>query len=186
MTTEQEVKILTHGGVFGTPYVDLVFSGEDPHLEFVEAEHPAGVSISIGDWVDRGDGYQTLRIRNPSPRVVNLDDPYIVTLCETHPWQEWPHDDCAGPGITLREALKVLEKRSESQTHEFNEWVCAWHVWSCSCPDVETWLCNPYFDDARCDGTCSSQEIMERWFREREAHGADSLTETPARRRPAS
>jgi len=29
-------------------------------------------------------------------------------ICEAHPWLEWPHDDCAGPGMPMRNALDLL------------------------------------------------------------------------------
>ena len=29
-------------------------------------------------------------------------------ICEAHPWLEWPHDDCAGPGAPKEEAQVTL------------------------------------------------------------------------------
>jgi hypothetical protein len=46
------------------PYVDIVFDGPPGHEagRFVEAESPAGTSVRIGEWIDRGDGCWALRI----------------------------------------------------------------------------------------------------------------------------
>lgn len=58
--------------------VDLLFSGEGPHLEFVEAESPPGVGIRVGEWSQR-DGYQVLTIeRSSSDLSLALD--YIDEL----------------------------------------------------------------------------------------------------------
>ena len=45
--------------------IDVVFDGPPSHESgrFVECESPAGVGISAGEWIDRGDGYWALRIR---------------------------------------------------------------------------------------------------------------------------
>jgi len=46
------------------PFVDIVFDGP-PGPEsgrFVEVEAPDGRSISLGEWVERPDGYWVLRI----------------------------------------------------------------------------------------------------------------------------
>lgn len=37
----------------------------------------------------------------------------IDMTCEKHPWLEWPHDDCAGPGIPLSDSLDLLRKVME-------------------------------------------------------------------------
>jgi hypothetical protein len=29
-------------------------------------------------------------------------------ICEQHPWLEWPHDDCAGPGMLREDTLPTL------------------------------------------------------------------------------
>ena len=43
--------------------IDIVFDGP-PSAEsgrFVEVENMSGASISVGEWIDRGDGYWALR-----------------------------------------------------------------------------------------------------------------------------
>ena len=49
------------------PYLDIVFDGPPSHESgrFIEVESPAGRSVSVGEWIDRGDGMWALRI----PRV---------------------------------------------------------------------------------------------------------------------
>jgi hypothetical protein len=45
-------------------YIDVVFDGP-PGPEagrFVEVEDAHGMSVSIGEWIDRGDGYWALRL----------------------------------------------------------------------------------------------------------------------------
>ena len=32
-------------------------------------------------------------------------------ICETHPWLEWPHDDCGGPGCPPSAAVGILHWR---------------------------------------------------------------------------
>ena len=47
-------------------FIDIVFDGP-PGPEagrFVEVENPDGASISVGEWIDRGDGFWALRIRS--------------------------------------------------------------------------------------------------------------------------
>jgi hypothetical protein len=34
----------------------------------------------------------------------------IDMTCEKHPWLEWPHDDCAGPGTPLSDSLDLLRR----------------------------------------------------------------------------
>lgn len=48
----------------GIEYVDVVFDdGPGPVAgRFVEVEAPDGSSVSIGEWINRGDGYWALRI----------------------------------------------------------------------------------------------------------------------------
>lgn len=45
-------------------YIDIVFDGPPSHVSgrFVEVENPAGASIRVGEWIDRGDGFWALRI----------------------------------------------------------------------------------------------------------------------------
>ena len=48
-------------------WIDIVFDGPPSYIapRFVEVENDKGASISIGDWVQREDGYWALRIRLP-------------------------------------------------------------------------------------------------------------------------
>ena len=39
------------------------------------------------------------------------DSIYFDMICETHPWLEWPHDDCAGPGCPPSAAVSILHYR---------------------------------------------------------------------------
>jgi hypothetical protein len=45
-------------------YVDVVFDGPPGHESgrFVEVEDASGVSVKVGEWIDRGDGMWALRI----------------------------------------------------------------------------------------------------------------------------
>ena len=54
--------------------IDVVFDGPPSHESgrFVEVEDAAGRSISVGEWIDRGDGFWALRI--PDPRRPTADD----------------------------------------------------------------------------------------------------------------
>ncbi len=48
-----------------TAYLDFVFSFRDAShdLVFVEVEDESGKSVSVGEWVERGDDFRVLRIR---------------------------------------------------------------------------------------------------------------------------
>lgn len=48
-------------------YINIVFDGPPGHESgrFVEVENDSGKSISIGEWIDRKDGYWALRIPKP-------------------------------------------------------------------------------------------------------------------------
>ena len=35
-------------------------------------------------------------------------------ICERHPWLEWPHDDCAGPGCPPAAAMVLMRRRERS------------------------------------------------------------------------
>ena len=35
-------------------------------------------------------------------------------ICECHPWLEWPHDNCAGPGCPLASAMVLMRRRERS------------------------------------------------------------------------
>ena len=46
-------------------YIDVVFDGPPGHESgrFVEVENSEGISIRIGEWIQRPDGYWVLRIQ---------------------------------------------------------------------------------------------------------------------------
>ena len=53
-------------------HIDIVFDGP-PAAEsgrFVEVENPAGASVKVGEWIDRGDGLWALRISFASPEAI--------------------------------------------------------------------------------------------------------------------
>jgi hypothetical protein len=46
-------------------YIDVVFDGPpDATARFMEVESPAGRSIRVGEWINRGNGEWALRIRH--------------------------------------------------------------------------------------------------------------------------
>lgn len=53
--------------VQGSAYIDVVFDGPPDHQagRFVEVEDATGKSIRAGQWIQRTDGYWTLRIAKP-------------------------------------------------------------------------------------------------------------------------
>ena len=54
-----------------TDYIDIVFDGPPSHESgrFVEVEDSNGMSISVGYWVERPDGFWALRLH---PEVVEF------------------------------------------------------------------------------------------------------------------
>ena len=50
-------------------YIDIVFDGPPAHESgrFVEVEDPTGASISVGQWLQRPDGYHVLRLFSLEP-----------------------------------------------------------------------------------------------------------------------
>jgi hypothetical protein len=42
------------------------------------------------------------------------DEPLATTLCywtcEAHPWLQWPHEECAGPGMPVGASLRLLQE----------------------------------------------------------------------------
>jgi len=44
--------------------IDIVFDGPPGHIagRFVEVENLEGISISVGEWIHRNDGYWVLRL----------------------------------------------------------------------------------------------------------------------------
>lgn len=63
-------------------FIEIVFDGPPEAVSgrFVEVENPQGASISVGEWIDRGDGFWALRIPYPS-------SPVVPAPTETGPWQ---------------------------------------------------------------------------------------------------
>ncbi len=53
------------------PYIDVLFEYPDAshELRFVEVESPSGISVDVGQWVTRPDGFRALRLR-----VKDFDD----------------------------------------------------------------------------------------------------------------
>ena len=41
------------------------------------------------------------------------DRPTAESVCEQHPWLEWPHDDCVGPGMSWFWTIAMLVARIE-------------------------------------------------------------------------
>ncbi len=64
--------------------------------------------FAIDLWVLRADAVaQAVKEREHT-----LKDMVHMT-CEAHPWLEWPHDDCAGPGMPVSASLSVLAQHAE-------------------------------------------------------------------------
>jgi hypothetical protein len=81
--------------------INIIFDGPPSHNSgrFVEVENDQGESISIGEWIERDDGYWSLRISSlPQPDHIHKNNP------------ESDGDDCAICGLDLRNAvhMKVL------------------------------------------------------------------------------
>lgn len=51
--------------VYEGRFIDVVFDGPPSHESgrFVEVENERGEGVSVGEWIDRGDGMWALRIR---------------------------------------------------------------------------------------------------------------------------
>lgn len=41
-------------------------------------------------------------------RVASEPPPPADLCCEQHPEKDWPHDDCAGPGMPISERMNAL------------------------------------------------------------------------------
>ncbi|KJF21949.1 hypothetical protein C7T36_18385 [Rhodococcus sp. AD45-ID] len=76
---EEETKAETGGD-----FIEIVFTGPPAAISgrFVEVENPQGASISVGEWIDRGDGFWALRIPYTS-------SPVVPAPTETGPWPTW-------------------------------------------------------------------------------------------------
>ena len=58
------------------PYIDIICDGPPSHQSgrFVEVENSAGQSISVGQWVERTDGYWALRIPSHDALLQQRDE----------------------------------------------------------------------------------------------------------------
>ena len=88
---EEETKAEVDGD-----FIEIVFDGPPEAVSgrFVEVENPQGASISVGEWIDRGDGFWALRIPYPS-------SPVVPAPTETGPWETW---DAVPEGVTVKAA----------------------------------------------------------------------------------
>lgn len=70
-------------------YIDIVFDGPPSHESgrFVEVENEDGHSISVGDWIDREDGFWALRMK-VHPGLDNMAA-RIHDISDAHGF--WPH-----------------------------------------------------------------------------------------------
>lgn len=91
----------------GRDFVEIVFDGPPEAVSgrFVEVENPQGASISIGEWIDRGDGFWALRIPYAASPVVPAPTEASVI---------------GGAAVALRAALAVVDP------HEAGPWEHAW------------------------------------------------------------
>jgi hypothetical protein len=64
-------------------YIDIVFDGPPSHESgrFVEVEDAQGVSISVGGWVQREDGYWALRVPDYRALTIQLDSLRALLSC---------------------------------------------------------------------------------------------------------
>lgn len=53
------------------------------------------------------------------------NDPGVQWVCEQHPTRDFPHDDCAGPGMLALDALTDMERRKDEAYLERNQVVAA-------------------------------------------------------------
>lgn len=76
-------------------YIDVVFDGPPSHESgrFVEVEDAGQRSISVGEWIDRGDGLWALRIPSSRTKLAAAREaieeapcPDKDTQCIAYPW----------------------------------------------------------------------------------------------------
>lgn len=66
-------------------YIDIVFDGppgpntQGHHCNFVEVETPDGRSVSVGEWIDRGDGLWALRMSAEPPKLDPTERAILTT-----------------------------------------------------------------------------------------------------------
>ena len=46
-------------------------------------------------------------------RMTHTLEDMVHMTCEAHPWLEWPHEDCPGPGMPVSASLQVLKEQAE-------------------------------------------------------------------------
>lgn len=73
-----------------------------------------------------GGGIESMRaaLEAVAPMLASIQPPDMV--CEQHPWSEWPHDDCAGPGMpetAQYEALVYLAKLASARVPDETGWL---------------------------------------------------------------
>ena len=90
-------------------FIEIVFDGPPEAVSgrFVEVENPQGASISVGEWIDRGDGFWALRIPYPS-------SPVVPAPTETGPWQD------------ISEApkhLTLIDRDGDKWTYDGDNWI---------------------------------------------------------------
>ena len=81
----------------------------------------------MSEWCHRCNGVGTIGVGHScqSPCPVCQDTPRATApeiteanhtdmICEGHPWLEWPHDDCAGPGCPPSAAMTLMRQRERS------------------------------------------------------------------------
>lgn len=117
-------------------FIDVVFDGPPRHESgrFIEVEDPSGKSVSVGEWISRGNGLWALRIPRPRPEpAVPVDGreaeelrrgiEEIVKTCR--PCVSTRGEGCTGCHIVeelellldrvdARDSLAYLEQRRES------------------------------------------------------------------------
>ena len=79
--------------------INVIFDGPPSHESgrFVEVETDEGVSVGVGEWIDRGDGYWALRITKED--IEDMKPPYACKFCGLPSWvdpfdQSPPVDYC--------------------------------------------------------------------------------------------
>jgi hypothetical protein len=68
-------------------YIDVVFDGPPSRQSgrFVEVENSNGASISVGEWIDRGNGLWALRLPRSSAKSTTTEP-------HEHEWHQLPRN----------------------------------------------------------------------------------------------
>ena len=53
-------------------------------------------------------------LKNRREAAPEITEAMVDMICEAHPWLEWPHDDCAGPGCPPSAAMTLMKRRERS------------------------------------------------------------------------